>query len=57
MVMSCRPRRYSSRSAGLRTNFRGLALLWATPQGRSLDQLDEILEDKERSYYEHRMAA
>ena len=30
---------------------------WLTPQGRSLDQLDEILEDKERPYYEHRMAA
>jgi putative SOS response-associated peptidase YedK len=31
--------------------------LWLTPQGRSLDALDEILEDKEHPYYEHRMAA
>ncbi|BEP50499.1 SOS response-associated peptidase family protein [Variovorax sp. V116] len=30
---------------------------WLTPQARSLDQLDEILEDKERPYYEHRLAA
>lgn len=30
---------------------------WLTPQGRTLDQLEEILEDKERPYYEHRMAA
>jgi len=30
---------------------------WLTPQGRPLEQLDEILEDKERPYYEHRMAA
>lgn len=30
---------------------------WLTPQGRTLNQLDEILEDKERPYYEHRLAA
>lgn len=30
---------------------------WLTPQGRKLDNLEEILEDKERPYYEHRMAA
>lgn len=30
---------------------------WLTPQGSTLDQLEEILEDKERPYYEHRMAA
>jgi putative SOS response-associated peptidase YedK len=35
------------------------ALAWLTPQERTLDQLDEILDDgiKERPYYEHRMAA
>lgn len=30
---------------------------WLNPEGRSLDALDEILEDKEHPYYEHRMAA
>lgn len=30
---------------------------WLTPQGRSQAELDELLEDKERPYYEHRMAA
>lgn len=30
---------------------------WLNPQGRSLDELDAILEDRERPYYEHRMAA
>ena len=32
---------------------------WLTPQGRTLEHLDEILEDsiKERPYYEHRMVA
>nr|WP_038215434.1 SOS response-associated peptidase family protein [Xenophilus azovorans] len=30
---------------------------WLTPQDRSLDELDALLEDKERPYYEFRMAA
>lgn len=30
---------------------------WLTPEGRSLDALDALLEEKERPYYEHRMAA
>ena len=30
---------------------------WLHPVGRSLEALDEILEDKEHPYYEHRMAA
>jgi len=31
---------------------------WLTPQGRSLDELDGILEDSQgRPYYEHRLAA
>ncbi|QFZ84567.1 hypothetical protein GFK26_18230 [Variovorax paradoxus] len=32
---------------------------WLSPEGRTLDQLDAVLEDsiKERPYYEHRMAA
>jgi predicted PhzF superfamily epimerase YddE/YHI9 len=35
------------------------ALAWLTPQERSLDQVDEILEDsiKQRPYYKYRMAA
>ncbi len=31
--------------------------VWLNPEGHSLDALDEILEDKEHPYYEHRMAA
>ncbi|MDQ8034215.1 MAG: SOS response-associated peptidase family protein [Bordetella sp.] len=30
---------------------------WLTPQGRVRAELDAMLEDKERPYYEHRMAA
>lgn len=30
---------------------------WLTPQGRTLDELDGLLDDKERPYYEHRKAA
>ena len=30
---------------------------WLTPQGRSLDALDALLDDKARPYYEHRLAA
>lgn len=30
---------------------------WLTPQGRSKTQLEKLLEDKERPYYERRMAA
>lgn len=30
---------------------------WLTPEGRSLDALDAILEDRARPYYEHRLAA
>jgi len=30
---------------------------WLTPQGRSLDALDALLDDKARPFYEHRMAA
>ncbi len=30
---------------------------WLTPQGRSKAELEALLEDKERPYYEHRMAA
>ncbi|MGF6345964.1 putative SOS response-associated peptidase YedK [Variovorax sp. W2I14] len=35
------------------------AVAWLTPQERTLDELDEILDDaiNERPYYEHRMAA
>ena len=30
---------------------------WLTPQGRTLDALDALLDDKARRYYEHRLAA
>jgi len=30
---------------------------WLTPQGRSADELQAILDDRQRSYYEHRVAA
>ena len=30
---------------------------WLTPEGRSLGELDALLEEKERPYYEHCMAA
>lgn len=30
---------------------------WLTPQGRSLEDLDAILENRERPYYEHQLAA
>jgi putative SOS response-associated peptidase YedK len=30
---------------------------WLTPQGRSLDELQSILDDRQRPYYEHRVAA
>ncbi|MFC7462304.1 SOS response-associated peptidase family protein [Hydrogenophaga defluvii] len=30
---------------------------WLTPAGRSLDELDQLLLDKEPAYYEHRLAA
>lgn len=30
---------------------------WLTPQERSLEELDGLLDDKERPYYEHRKAA
>ena len=30
---------------------------WLTPEGRSLDELDALLNDKEPAYYEHRLAA
>ncbi|MBS0508224.1 MAG: SOS response-associated peptidase family protein, partial [Proteobacteria bacterium] len=30
---------------------------WLTPQGRTLDALDALLDDKARPYYEHRLAA
>lgn len=30
---------------------------WLTPQGRSLDELEQLLEDRESAYYEHRLAA
>lgn len=30
---------------------------WLRPEGLTLDALDDILEDKERPYYEHRLAA
>jgi hypothetical protein len=28
-----------------------------TPAGRSLDELDALLDDKEPAFYEHRLAA
>jgi putative SOS response-associated peptidase YedK len=30
---------------------------WLTPQGRSADELQAILDDRQRPYYEHRIAA
>lgn len=30
---------------------------WLTPKGRSLDEMDQLLLDKEPAYYEHRLAA
>ena len=30
---------------------------WLTPEGRSLDELQAILEDRERPYYEHQRLA
>ncbi|PTT38810.1 hypothetical protein DBR23_13025 [Acidovorax sp. HMWF018] len=30
---------------------------WLTPAGRSLDELDALLDDKEPAFYEHRLAA
>ena len=30
---------------------------WLTPQGRSLDELEALLDDKSPAYYEHRLAA
>lgn len=30
---------------------------WLTPQGHSLDDLDQMLEDRERPYYEHQLLA
>jgi putative SOS response-associated peptidase YedK len=30
---------------------------WLTPQGRSADELQAILDDRQRPYYEHRVAA
>jgi len=30
-------------------------MTWLTPQGRSLDDLDLLLEDRERPYYEHEL--
>ena len=32
-------------------------LSWLTPEGRTLDELDHLLQDKEPAYYEHRLAA
>jgi putative SOS response-associated peptidase YedK len=31
--------------------------LWLTPQGRSLDELQAILDMRDRPYYEHQIAA
>lgn len=30
---------------------------WLTPQGRSVQELQSILDDRQRSYYEHELAA
>ncbi len=30
---------------------------WLTPEGRSLDDLDQMLEDRERPYYDHQLLA
>lgn len=32
-------------------------MTWLTPEGRSLDALDQLLEDRERPYYEHQLLA
>jgi len=32
-------------------------MAWLTPQGRDLDALDQLLEDRERPYYEHQLLA
>lgn len=32
-------------------------MAWLTPEGRSLDDLDQLLEDRERPYYEHQLLA
>ena len=32
-------------------------MAWLTPQGRSLDELDQLLDDRERPYYEHELLA
>lgn len=32
-------------------------MTWLTPEGRSLDDLDQLLEDWERPYYEHQLLA
>jgi hypothetical protein len=30
---------------------------WLTPQGRSIEELQAILSDRQTPYYEHRLAA
>jgi putative SOS response-associated peptidase YedK len=30
---------------------------WLTPEGRSVDELQALLDEKQRPYYEHRRAA
>lgn len=32
-------------------------LAWLKPQGQTLDALDQLLEDRERPYYEHHLLA
>jgi len=32
-------------------------MAWLTPQGRDLNALDQLLEDRERPYYEHQLLA
>ncbi len=32
-------------------------MTWLTPQGRSLEELDQLLEDRERPYYQHQLLA
>ena len=34
-----------------------IARRWLTPGGRSLEKLYQVLDDRERPYYEHRVAA